>query len=126
MRCIAPGFPSISTVIIATTNEAAAATSDLAGELIGASVHRELSGEGNPADDFCRMKGVGPKFAAALHALGFTRFEQLAHLSQAEIERLDRQLGPFAGRIQRDRIVEQAAYLARGDSDGFEDRFGKL
>jgi predicted flap endonuclease-1-like 5' DNA nuclease len=106
--------------------EAAAATSDLAGELIGASVHRELSGEGNPADDFCRMKGVGPKFAAALHALGFTRFEQLAHLSQAEIERLDRQLGPFAGRIQRDRIVEQAAYLARGDSDGFEDRFGKL
>jgi predicted flap endonuclease-1-like 5' DNA nuclease len=106
--------------------EAAAATSDLAGELIGASVHRELSGEGNPADDFCRMKGVGPKFAAALHALGFTRFEQLAHLTQAEIERLDRQLGPFAGRIQRDRIVEQAAYLARGDIDGFEDRFGKL
>jgi predicted flap endonuclease-1-like 5' DNA nuclease len=106
--------------------EAAAATSDLAGELIGASVHRELSGEGNPADDFGRMKGVGPKFAAALHALGFTRFEQLAHLTQAEIERLDRQLGPFAGRIQRDRIVEQAAYLARGDVDGFEDRFGKL
>jgi predicted flap endonuclease-1-like 5' DNA nuclease len=64
--------------------------------------------------------------AAALQALGFTRFEQMAHLTLEEIERLDRQLGPFAGRIQRDRIVEQAAYLARGDLDGFQERFGKL
>jgi predicted flap endonuclease-1-like 5' DNA nuclease len=72
------------------------------------------------------LKGVGPKFADALHALGFHRFEQLAHLTPTEIERLDRQLGAFSGRISRDRIVEQADYLARKDRDGFEQRFGAL
>ena len=106
--------------------EAAAATSDVAGELIGARVHHELSGGKTPADDFSRMKGVGPKFAAALHTLGFTRFEQLAHLTQTEIERLDVQLGAFSGRITRDRVVEQADYLARDDLDGYEQTFGRL
>ena len=58
--------------------------------------------------------------------LGFYRFEQLAQLTPTEIERLDEQLGAFRGRITRDRIVEQADYLARDDIDGFEQRFGKL
>src|SRR3954447_18868822 len=61
--------------------EAAAATSDVTGELLGASVRKKLDGVGEPADDLCRLKGVGPKLADALHGLGFTRFEQLAHLS---------------------------------------------
>lgn len=106
--------------------EAVAATSDVAGEMLRAPVRRELDGDARSGDDLCLLKGVGPKLAAALQALGFTRFEQMAHLTPEEIERLDRQLGPFAGRIQRDRIVEQAAYLARGDLDGFQERFGKL
>jgi len=106
--------------------EAAAATSDLTGEIIGAPVHRELSGEPDTADDFSRMKGVGPKFAIALHGLGFVRFDQLAHLTATEIDRLDAQLGAFSGRIARDRVVEQADYLARNDLDGYEQRFGKL
>jgi predicted flap endonuclease-1-like 5' DNA nuclease len=106
--------------------EAAAATSDVTGELLGARVHGELDGQGKPGDDLCRMKGVGPKFADALHKLGFFRFEQIAHLTPTEIERLDRQLGAFSGRITRDRIVEQADYLARDDIDGFEQSFGKL
>jgi predicted flap endonuclease-1-like 5' DNA nuclease len=72
------------------------------------------------------VKGVGPKFATALHALGFVRFDQLAHLTATEIERLDAQLGAFSGRITRDRVVEQAAYLARNDVDGYEQTFGKL
>ncbi len=106
--------------------EAASATGDLTGELLGAPVRRELAGEKEPGDDFCRMKGVGPKFASALHDLGFERFEQLAHLTPTEIERLDAQLTPFAGRITRDRVVEQATYLARDDIDGYEQTFGKL
>ena len=106
--------------------EAAAATSDVTGELLGARVHRKLEGVADDNDDLCLIKGIGPKFADALHALGFHRFEQLAHLTPTEIERLDPQLGAFRGRIVRDRIVEQAAYLARGDTDGFEQRFGKL
>jgi predicted flap endonuclease-1-like 5' DNA nuclease len=106
--------------------EAASATSDVTGELLGAPVRRELAGEREPGDDFCRMKGVGPKFADALHALGFTRFEQVAHLTATEIERIDGHVGAFSGRLTRDRIVEQADYLARDDLDGFEQRFGKL
>ena len=106
--------------------EAAAATSDVTGELLGAQVHRKLDGVADPHDDLCMIKGIGPKFADALHALGFHRFEQLAGLTPNEIERLDPQLGAFRGRIARDRIVEQADYLARNDIDGFEQRFGKL
>ncbi|MEO8455911.1 MAG: hypothetical protein ABI454_12205 [Sphingomicrobium sp.] len=106
--------------------EAAAATSDVTGELLGARVHGELDGQGKPGDDLCKIKGVGPKFADALHGLGFFRFEQIAHLTPTEIERLDSLLGAFSGRIARDRMVEQADYLARGDIDGFEQRFGKV
>lgn len=106
--------------------EAAAATTDVAGDIFRAPVHRELDGEKAPHDDLCQIKGVGPKFADALRGAGFTRYEQLAHLTPTEVERLDARLGTFAGRISRDRIVEQADYLARGDSDGFEQRFGKL
>jgi predicted flap endonuclease-1-like 5' DNA nuclease len=105
--------------------EAAAATSDLTGNIINAPVHSALEGD-VPRDDLCMLKGVGPKFATALHALGFDRFEQIAGLTPTELERLDAQLGAFAGRITRDRIVEQADYLARNDVDGFEQRFGKL
>jgi predicted flap endonuclease-1-like 5' DNA nuclease len=106
--------------------EAAAAASDVAGEVFGVPVHRQLEGNEDTADNLCRMKGVGPKFADALHALGFTRFDQLAHLTPTEVERLDARLGTFAGRITRDRVVEQADYLARGDTDAFEQKFGKL
>jgi len=106
--------------------EAAAAASDVTGQIFGAPVHRELAGDKEPGDDFSRMKGVGPKFADALHAQGFTRFEQLAHLTETEIERLDGQLGAFSGRLTRDRVAEQASYLARNDTDGYEQTFGKL
>ena len=105
--------------------EAAAATSDVAGEILRAPVHQVLAGN-EPRDEFVRMKGVGPKFADVLHALGYNRFDQLAKLTPAELERIDAQLGPFKGRLQRDRVIEQADYLARGDIDGFESRFGKL
>ena len=107
-------------------DEEAAATSDVAGEVLGASVHRHLSGLARSPDDLQRLKGVGPKFAQLLQAQGITRYEQIAKLTPAEAERLDSVIGPFAGRLNRDRIIEQADYLARGDEDGFEERFGKL
>ena len=106
--------------------EAAAAASDVTGEILGAPVHRALAGEGDARDNLVQLKGVGPKFADALHAAGFHRFEQLAGLSAAEVDRLDNQLGAFRGRIARDRIVEQSQFLARNDIDGYEKTFGKL
>jgi predicted flap endonuclease-1-like 5' DNA nuclease len=107
-------------------SEAAAAASDVSGEIIGARVHHHLAAAGGATDELERIKGVGPKLAEMLRARGFMRFEQLAHLTPQEVEMLDEQLGPFRGRIRRDRIVEQATYLARGDVDGFEQHFGKL
>jgi predicted flap endonuclease-1-like 5' DNA nuclease len=106
--------------------EHAAAASDVTGDILRAPVHKKLDGEKEPHDDLCVMKGVGPKLAEALHDLGFTRYEQLAHLTPTEVERLDERVGTFRGRIARDRIVEQAGYLARGDRDGFEQKFGKI
>lgn len=86
----------------------------------------ERSVPGGPADDLERLKGVGPKLAAMLKAHGLTRYEQIAKLTDSEVERIDDDLGAFRGRLQRDRIIQQADYLARGDVDGFEQRFGKL
>ena len=106
--------------------EAAAAACDVTGEILGAPVHRNLDKVAAEGDDLRRLKGVGPRFAEALAALGFVRFDQIAGLSATEVERLDDQLGAFRGRLTRDRVVEQADYLARGDIDGFEQRFGKL
>ena len=108
------------------TDEMAAATSDVAGGIIEAPVHAHLPGASGPPDDLQKLKGVGPKFAQVLNERGITRFEQLAKLNAHEVERLDAQLGPFRGRLQRDRVTEQADYLARGDVDGFEHHFGKL
>ncbi|NIJ19866.1 putative flap endonuclease-1-like 5' DNA nuclease [Sphingomonas naasensis] len=77
-------------------------------------------------DQLTRMKGVGPKLAEKLNALGVTSFAQIAALSPAEAEALDAQLGTFQGRMQRDRWIEQAGFLARGDQAGYEAVFGKL
>ena len=107
-------------------SEAAAAVSDVSGQIIGANVHDNLPGASGPPDDLTRLKGVGPKFAALLNDSGITRYEQIARLSEGDIERLDRDLGAFKGRLQRDQLPLQADYLARGDEDGFEQRFGKL
>ncbi|MEO6248053.1 MAG: hypothetical protein ABIO85_05665 [Sphingomicrobium sp.] len=103
--------------------EAAAAVSDVTGDLLRTHVHGELPGA---SDDLQRLKGVGPKFATLLHSQGIFRFEQIARLTPNEVERIDQAMGSFRGRFARDRIVEQAAYLARGDTDGYEQAFGKL
>ena len=77
-------------------------------------------------DDLTRIKGVGPKLAMKLNENGIIRFEQLARLSPNEVGILEDRLGPFKGRLTRDRVVEQAHYLERGDKDGFEAKFGSL
>jgi predicted flap endonuclease-1-like 5' DNA nuclease len=107
-------------------SEAAAAFGDVSGQIINAQVHENLPGASGPPDDLTRLKGVGPKFAALLNDSGITRFDQIARLSEGDIERLDRNFGAFKGRLQRDQLPLQADYLARGDTDGFEQRFGKL
>ena len=64
-------------------------------------------------DDLKKISGVGPKLEERLHALGITKFEQIANFSDADIERVDSALA-FKGRIQRDNWQEQAAEFAKG------------
>ncbi len=77
-------------------------------------------------DDLTRIKGLGPKLASQLRGLGVTRFAQIAAWDEAEIDRVDAQLGRFQGRIRRDDWVAQAELLAAGEEAAFARRFGRL
>ena len=106
------------------SDEVATATTDVAGEVLG--VKASPASPGAPADDLTRLKGVGPKFVARLNELGITRYDQLAGLNANEAAHLDERMGPLTGRLAQDRVIEQADLLARGDTEAFEERFGKL
>ena len=73
-----------------------------------------------------QLKGLGPKVATQLSALGVTTVGEMAALSESEAQSIDAQLGNFTGRMGRDRWIEQARLLAAGDKAGFEAIFGKL
>ncbi|MBC2776136.1 hypothetical protein [Parasphingopyxis marina] len=78
-------------------------------------------------DELTQIKGLGPKAAKGLAAMGVTRFDQIAAWSAGDIEAAGAKLGgSFADRIARDRWVEQAGLLARGEIAAFEEKFGKL
>ena len=130
-------------LIDAAPAAAAPFTAPAAGELMGgvaeviaAAVQEEAADAGalematgmpdRPVDDLTRIKGVGPKLSTLLRDLGVTSFAQIAAWTDADIARIDGQLGSFAGRPQRDLWVEQARLLAAGDTAGYEGRFGKI
>ena len=118
-----PAAPPPPPAPAGVADEVAAAATDVVGDVL----HVDTQGPGERSgDDLQRLKGVGPKLAARLNELGITSYAQLAGLNDTEVTMLDDRLGPFRGRVARDRLVEQAQYLARGDTDGFEERFGRL
>ena len=72
------------------------------------------------------LKGLGPKVASMLQALGVTSIAQVASWTEADVAEIDAKLGAFAGRIKRDNWVDQAQLLAAGDIAGFEAKYGAL
>ena len=108
------------------------------GEIVGAAAGEEAAAATPPpapavaapaageGDDLRRIKGVGPKLVTLLNSLGITTFAEIAAWSEADIDRIDTQLGAFAGRIRRDNWIEQAKMLSAGDTAGFEAKFGRL
>lgn len=76
-------------------------------------------------DDLTRIKGLGPKISTALRALGVTRYAQIAAWTDADVARIDAQLGAFAGRATRDNWIEQSRLLTGGDMEAYEAKFGK-
>lgn len=115
-------------------DQIAAAMKDIAGEMAGVEAQPDTPGEQiGPApavaeakDALILIKGLGPKAIQRLDAMGIVRFEQIAAWSDAESERIEAELGVNPGRVARDRWVEQAGYLARGDKEGFQEKFGRL
>jgi predicted flap endonuclease-1-like 5' DNA nuclease len=63
------------------------------------------------ADDLRQIKGVGPKLAEMLNAMGIYRFEQIAGFSEANLAWVDQNLTAFRGRPLRDDWVAQAKAL---------------
>ncbi len=59
-------------------------------------------------DDLQRITGIGPSLERRLKRHGITTFQQIASWSEIDIERISKELGPFAHRIRRDRWIEQA------------------
>jgi len=77
-------------------------------------------------DEMGKLKGVGPKLVTLLKSLGIVTYAEIAAWTEADIDRVDAQLGAFAGRIRRDNWIEQAKLLADGDQAAYEAKFGKL
>lgn len=89
-------------------------------------VEEAQAAEADDGDDLSRIKGLGPKLQALLPTLGISTYAQIASMSDADLDTLDAKLGAFAGRPRKDNWVEQARYLAGGDTAAYEAKFGKL
>ena len=70
-----------------------------------------LSRSPRAGDDLTRIHGVGHKLAEQLNELGFYRYEQIAGLSEAELDDEQHVLHAHRGRITRDGWIEQAVKL---------------
>jgi small subunit ribosomal protein S2 len=67
------------------------------------------------ADDLKKIEGVGPALERKLNALGLTRYDQIASLTDEEVTKVDDALN-YKGRIARDDWVGQARALAAGET----------
>lgn len=122
----------------------AAAVEDVVGDFTGVEINPDTPGDtevrreagsgsggvasisgGGAGDELTTIKGLGPKAAAKLNAMGVVRFEQIAGWTAEDIAMLERDLG-LGERATRDRWIEQAGLLARGETAAFEATFGKL
>ncbi len=66
--------------------------------------------DGDP-DDLKKISGVGPVLEKKLHALGVTKFSQIAAFTEEDVARVDDALN-FKGRIGRDDWISQAKAFA--------------
>ena len=107
-------------------SEIAAAIEDVVDQFVGIDAHPSGQQPERTGDTLTNLKGLGPKAAARLSELGVTTFEQIAAWDEGDVAAIDAQMGAFKGRIGRDKWVEQARLLSKGDTDAFETAFGKL
>ncbi len=76
----------------------------------GGTTANELPDAPDAMDDFTRIRGIGPAFARRLQEAGVRTYAQLAAMTPEEVAAV---IGWPPARVVRDRILEQAAELAR-------------
>jgi len=69
------------------------------------------SDEDESADNLKMIKGIGPSIEKTLNDLGICRFQQIADMSEFEIDRVAQQLRGFRSRIYREDWIGQARDL---------------
>ena len=80
--------------------------------LVGADVLvNDIESVADDADDLKQIKGVGPAIEKTLNDLGIYRFNQIAEMSEYDIDRVAQQLKGFRSRIYREDWVGQARNL---------------
>lgn len=62
-------------------------------------------------DDLQQIRGVGPAIEKTLNELGFYRYQQIASMSEYDIDRIARRLKGFHSRIYREDWIGQAREL---------------
>ena len=82
-------------------------------EPAGDRINDVASGEldGTPRDDLKQIKGVGPAIEKTLNELGIRRFDQIAAMSEYDINRVASRLKGFRSRIYREDWIGQARDL---------------
>ena len=79
------------------------------------------AGAGEKSDDLKRIRGVGVLIEKRLNALGVTSYNDVAHWTSGDIDRISQTLD-FKGRIERENWVEQARILSSGGQTEFSRR----
>lgn len=64
-------------------------------------------------DDLQRIRAIDADTSRRLNGIGIGTFEQIAHWTPADVNRVNQQLG-LAGRVDREQWIEQAQILAMG------------
>ncbi|MEJ2129073.1 MAG: hypothetical protein P8X81_09515 [Woeseiaceae bacterium] len=82
-------------------------------ELVEAASHDDEEVELNdtPRDDLKLIKGVGPAIEKTLNEMGISRFDQIAQMSEYDIDRVAHRLKGFRSRIYREDWIGQAREL---------------
>ncbi|MDZ4699864.1 MAG: hypothetical protein SH809_09185 [Rhodothermales bacterium] len=70
-------------------------------------------------DDLKKIYGIGPVIERRLGEIEITTYRQIAHLTEAEIERIGEHLNYFPGRIERDGWLDSARRL-------HQDKYGEM
>lgn len=81
-----------------------------------AELSKMAAGGPPPEDDLKRIRGIGPKFEAKLHAVGIRRFAEIAAWTDGDVELFAERLKIHAQRIRNAGWVESAKELVASGS----------